>query len=226
MVRKLCFIEQLTWRIALQTPTNFSIITEMDGGFSKLSLRNALEKIIGKYPLLSAKIICDAEGVAYFSTKGVGRLIIKEKYVNNDNDWVDIVQIELAEPFNWEVGPLVRFTIIRSEKNFYLITVCHHCLADALAVINIINDLLKHIANPGLIEPQGETIQAMDKYIPLRAKKGLSFHMKSSFTNLQIKILKSWNIISKIIFTGTSQQTDKNIKKSPYIERHIFDMQG
>jgi NRPS condensation-like uncharacterized protein len=57
--------------------------------------------------------------------------------------WEDQVQQELHQGFDMGRGPLFRITFVETSAGFYVITTCHHVIADATSTYNLHKELLQ-----------------------------------------------------------------------------------
>lgn len=93
-------------------------------------LEEAVRRIIDAYPVLSAVITTDAEGVPVMfsdpdSKVPVERIATTERELHASYD-------ELVRPFDFEAGRPSRFKVITTERGVYLFTDIHHVIYDGL----------------------------------------------------------------------------------------------
>lgn len=94
-------------------------------------LAEAMRTIVRAYPVLSATIISNAEGMPVMyadqdSLVEVETAEMTEEQLHSSYD-------SLVRPFDFESGRISRFIVIHTEKGVYLFTDIHHVIYDGLS---------------------------------------------------------------------------------------------
>lgn len=154
MNRRLSVIERAVWLNARISPINFAVIVRVRGALATAQLEAALSKARQKYPMLAVRVVAGEDGWPCFTSDEVPGLSIRVVERQVDEDWVKEVEHELATPFAWEVGPLVRFVLLRSHERSEIIIVSHHCVGDGLSVAYLARTILRCLGEPdAVVEP-------------------------------------------------------------------------
>jgi len=88
---------------------------------------------------------------------------------NFSGSWSDEVIAALQPPFENSVGPMVRFVLLRNNKENNLIAVFHHAIGDGVGALVFLEDLIKFLGDPLLeaVEPDDSSWAPMlHKLIP------------------------------------------------------------
>lgn len=112
------------------------------------ALREAIKKVMYKYPVLRSLVRFDESGRAFFHiVKDVEPEFHLEE-LTDKRDWISIVAREQKKPFVLDRAPLIRFTCLRKEGKMQMVMCLHHILADGLSCVSIIKDIMFFIQNP------------------------------------------------------------------------------
>jgi NRPS condensation-like uncharacterized protein len=134
---------------------NFTIRARLHGAFTVDDLKNALEKLRFRHPLLAVRIAPgEKEGSACFTTENVPSIPLRVVERTTDLNWVREVEQEISQPSNYLTGPLFRCVWLKGTDVSDLVIVCDHITADGYAGIYALRDLLTLLADPDLqLEP-------------------------------------------------------------------------
>jgi NRPS condensation-like uncharacterized protein len=148
MRRKLSAVERLLWLVTPNIAINFAVTVRVGGHFSADELRVALAHVRARHPLLGVRIAADAEQWPCLASWDVPELSVRIVPRQAEDDWVALVEQELARPFDRNIGPLVRFVWLRSPDVSELIVVCDHLVADGLSAAYLVRDILRQLGQP------------------------------------------------------------------------------
>lgn len=178
--RKLNEIEHLNWLIG--QPYNNSMAITIKGHLEKELLRESLDKVQKKHPILQARLGVNNEGQPYFIW-GVNGLIPVEIIPRTDDDLCKkIVNEEFSIPFETGidcVSPLIRMKLLISESVSDLIITISHIIGDGMSLIYLFRDLIFFmVSSKKRIKPLDVIMNAEDilpssyrKKIPKTARK-------------------------------------------------------
>lgn len=147
------FLRKMTFeRITLYAPSTIvSLIALIKGHINIDELSVALIKVQKKHPLTRSKIQFDENDIAWFTDEGVGPIPVREYRRQSGNDWMNTLQLDYREPFNFSTGPLLRVIVVQGENCSDLILFAHHTICDGRSLTLLLRDLLRFLANP--VEP-------------------------------------------------------------------------
>ena len=128
--------------------SNVAMAARVIGNVSEKDLICAINAARRMHPLLGAKVIFDGQHDAWFSTDNVPETILRTVPRISENQWVDEIQREHMEPFELEIGPLIRFVLVYSRPVSELIAFSNHGICDGVALANLIRDILVFYAEP------------------------------------------------------------------------------
>lgn len=140
---------------------NFAVTARLEGSLTMDEIQSALKRLGWRHPMLAARVIAGADGAAYIIDQGVPATPVKSITRNLDNDWIRIVEREVAIPFDYRTGPPFRLIWLQGETTSNLILICDHLSADGRAGIYALRDLLWLLADPNLtLEPVSPMLMA------------------------------------------------------------------
>ncbi len=147
MERRLNLGEKVLW---MEGTDSFSIAVSVTlrGSIIVNEIREAIKKARLRHPLMGVRIALDRENIPWFVSDGVPNCPLRLVDRTTDTDVTQEIKNELATPFAWEVGPLVRFTIIRSHETTDLIITCHHCVTDGIGMAILLRDIFDFLLRP------------------------------------------------------------------------------
>ncbi|MFW9947644.1 MAG: condensation domain-containing protein, partial [Candidatus Odinarchaeota archaeon] len=178
--RKLNEIEYLNWLIG--QPYNISMSITVKGHIDKELLKESLEKVQKKHPILQSRLDVNDEGKP-FLIFGVSGLIPLEIIPRTDDDHCKIlVDKEFNIPFERGIDcpyPLIRVKLLTSESISDIIITIAHVIGDGMSMIYLFRDLIFLMASSKKrIKPLKVIMNAEDilpsfyrKKIPKTARK-------------------------------------------------------
>ncbi|MEO1185744.1 MAG: condensation domain-containing protein [Cyanobacteria bacterium J06636_27] len=126
----------------LAASLNIVTISRIKGFINEELLRQALDIIQSRHPLLNARII--AKSNSFWFAAGAGKITLSVKNKQHVKEWEEVVIEELNQKINSDEY-LLRILLIRieGEENIcYLITTIHHAIADASSCIQLHSEIL------------------------------------------------------------------------------------
>lgn len=165
-------------------PINFAMAARIRGDFSLAQLRTALQKVRQRHPKLAIGITTDGSGQHVFTSEGIPEIPVHIVERQSDGDWVKVTEQELARPFKFEPGPIVRFAWLRGVGTSELVIVCHHFWADGLSAAYVLRDLLGYLGDPAMAVDRLPLPPRMEDLAPPAATKDTA-------TRLQIALWRS-----------------------------------
>ena len=162
MKRRLNYFERTLWVDGLDSFAIALGIT-LRGHLTIVDCEEAIRKARQKHALMGVRIALGKARTPWFVSDGVPECPIRVINREGDEDLLRELKSESALPFAWEIGPLVRFVLITSLETTDFILTCHHCVADGLATMILLQDIMCFIANPDL------DVEEMPELPPLEA---------------------------------------------------------
>lgn len=172
--RPLGATEDMYWRFDSVSPLNFGSIVRLEGQLDVGALRQALQALQQRHPLLRVYIETDDHGAPWFR-EGVGDIPLTVRDQPSGDEW-KLLEAELNAPFDAKTGPLIRCMLLtHNHQESSLITTYHHAICDGKSAIFLLRDVLQSLAqtssgaSAGLpsLEPvgyYGDRIPSIDHY--------------------------------------------------------------
>jgi NRPS condensation-like uncharacterized protein len=143
-IRKLSALE----RVFFNRPAHPLLAVKIDGRISDQAIKLALKKILIKYPILRTRFQLDNEGNVWLMQTDLPELPTTILDVTDDQQWITIAEKDVRRVFNYETGPMIRFTLLRNDDKTILMLTYHHCLGDGLSLFYMLSDLFSFVAEP------------------------------------------------------------------------------
>jgi hypothetical protein len=129
---------------------SFTVAARIRGPFAPEKLPGALERLRRRHPLIGARLAPDGAG-ACVTTEDVPPIPLRVAHRESDDMWLREVQREIAIRFDYRAGPFFRCVLLHGPEVSDLIIVCDHITADGRASIYALRDLLRLLADDGLV---------------------------------------------------------------------------
>lgn len=176
MNRQLLFLERILYGDG-KTPFNIVFVVKIAGTISYGNLRNALNKVQAKHPLLRSGIKSDDSKIPYFFiNEKVPDIPIRIMERRSDNDWIIASKAAWANVFDTTNGPLMSATWVRSHDTSELLISLHHCMCDGGALLLIVREVLALLDDPEKEIGQHEAYTTITDIVPasiLKSPKNL-----------------------------------------------------
>ena len=148
LIRPLGDMEYTYWLMGLSSPTNFTIITEIQGTLADGVIKETLLFLQKCYPLLNVTILPDKKhGAVFISTGSEISFIRDELPLKNTDNYqctealTSIMEAEKAWRFTGGNEVLMRCRILRhSPSHASILFTFHHAIADAPSALLFIQD--------------------------------------------------------------------------------------
>jgi NRPS condensation-like uncharacterized protein len=150
-VRALGARERLFWLMDQKHPTHLTVTAEVKGITTVQRWRDALDAVQRRHPVLSTSINKDEDGQPALYQSDAAPIALRVVDGSVDGRWDLELEREMADPFTPEQAPLIRSLLIHKPQSAVLILVAHHAIADGMALVFLIRDLLQ-VLSGGQIE--------------------------------------------------------------------------
>src|ERR1700733_1993743 len=151
-VRALGAMERLFWLMDQNHPVHLTVTAEVKGFTKVQSWRDALDAVQGRHPVLSTSIKRNEEGQSALYQADAAPIPLRVVDGSFPGRWELELDREMALPFTPEQAPLIRSVLIHKPQSAVLIMIAHHAIADGMALVFLIRDLLQ-VLSGGQIEP-------------------------------------------------------------------------
>jgi hypothetical protein len=151
-VRALGAMERLFWLMDQNHPVHLTVTAEVKGFTKVQSWRDALDAVQGRHPVLSTSIKRNEEGQSALYQADAAPIPLRVVDGSFPGRWELELEREMALPFTPEQAPLIRSVLIHKPQSAVLIMIAHHAIADGMALVFLIRDLLQ-VLSGGQIEP-------------------------------------------------------------------------
>ncbi|HJT72647.1 MAG TPA: condensation domain-containing protein, partial [Chitinophaga sp.] len=187
MQRKLLFLERLMLGDG-RTPFNGVFVIRIKGTITMELLRNALDKLQAKHPLLRAGITYGKDGSPYFkvneSCPEIPVTVTEQFY---DDDWVLQSINDWATVFDTGSGPLIKLHWISGVGSSDLVMAFHHCMCDGGAGLMLIKDLVALLDNPARDIGRHDSICTIEEIVPATVLNSKGRQLKARFQAMLIR---------------------------------------
>ena len=166
MRRKLTLVEGTMYGDG-QTAVNAVVAVKIKGNIDVDMLHAALLKVQTRHPLLSVNVLEDEAGIPYFMTnENIGHIPVRVANRYTDDDWEKETTFECLTSFDVTNGPLMRVVYLKSSAASDLILVCHHCICDGRAILNLLDETLRLLEDPQIEIGSYTSFTSLNDFIP------------------------------------------------------------
>src|SRR5689334_19493401 len=108
--RRLTPLERVMWTLGQSFPIAVTVTAQVQGRCTPERMRDAIGAVRQRHPMLAVRV-------------AGGRLVDgpEPSFRVASGDWAEVVEEELQERFDAEIGPLTRFVMIETESGFDLL---------------------------------------------------------------------------------------------------------
>jgi NRPS condensation-like uncharacterized protein len=199
MHRPLSATEHNYWLYDQVAIFNFAVTAQIAGHINISELEQALNWVQQRHPLLRVSIVLDTAGKPWFQ-EYCGKIPLRVVQRLGEKHWQQEVEKQITEPFDWRQAPLIRVVLVHSPKISELIVTVHHSIADGLASVYLLRDILQAV---GLPNSERNILPLRPGCEEMIAKKLGSFHSLPKLENSNTEVSPS--IIND--FTNTAANT-------------------
>ena len=150
-VRALGSRERMFWLMDQKHPVHLTVTAEVKGITDVQNWRDALDAVQRRHPILSTSINRNQNGQPALYQADVAPIPLRVVDGSVQGRWELELDREMALPFTPDQAPLIRSVLIHKPHSAVLIIVAHHAIADGMALVFLIRDLLQ-VLSGGQIE--------------------------------------------------------------------------
>jgi hypothetical protein len=155
MRRPLNELEYFNWCIG--QPYNMVVAVQLRGDLSPAQLREALDKVQQRHPLLAVNTEPGPDGRPWFSSEGVGAIPLTVVAPADPDGSHALAERELETTFAWDRPGRPRLPLLRAAlllprdpaQPCGLVLTAQHVIADGLSMVFLVRDLLRFLEDPG-----------------------------------------------------------------------------
>jgi NRPS condensation-like uncharacterized protein len=151
-IRALGAREHMFWLMDQKHPVHLTVTAEVKGITKAQSWRDALDAVQKRHPILSTLIKRNEEGQPALYQVDAAPIPLRVVDGSVQEHWELELDREMALRFTPEQAPLIRTVLIHKPQSAVLIVIAHHSIADGMALVFLIRDLLQVLS--------GERIEA------------------------------------------------------------------
>ena len=145
-------------RSMLMLPLYVVMVARVRGGLDRDVLFRAIDEARNRHFLLGTRVTFEDDGSAFLIRNGTPEFQLEEIAASDHKQWQSVVREQLSMPFDLQKGPLVRFSLVKSESISHLILCAHHVICDGISLGFLMRDILtacsdKEVRLPGLPVP-------------------------------------------------------------------------
>jgi hypothetical protein len=218
--RKLNEIEYLNWLVG--QPYNISMAVTISGKLQKEQIRNALNKLQEKHPLLQAQLYVDEDEVPYFIWNNIGKIPVDFITRTSEELYKKIVEEEFTTSF--EIGeectlPLIRVKILSSENLSDLIITMQHVIADGMSMVFLFMDILSFIIEPKRRVKPLDVVKTLENVLPKNYQKKIPKTQRKFKRNYWFlrRIIKIYRFKNKFV-----KKRQKNLIFNNFKNKHLI----
>jgi NRPS condensation-like uncharacterized protein len=150
-VRVLGAMERLFWFIDQKHQGHFTMTAEVKGFTKVQGWRDALDAVQRRHPILSTSINRNDEGQPALYQVDAATMPLRIVDGSFQESWELVLEREMAVAVTPEQAPLMRSVLIHKPESAVFIMIAHHAIADGMALVFLIRDLLQ-VLSGGQIE--------------------------------------------------------------------------
>jgi NRPS condensation-like uncharacterized protein len=191
MNRQLLFLERILYGDGV-TPFNIVFVIKITGTISHEHLRNALNKVQAKHPLLRAGIKQDDKNIpCFFINENVTEIPIRIIERHDEDDWIQASKDAWVNVFDTQNGPMMGITWVRSSSTSELLMSLHHCMCDGGAAMLLIREILDLLDNPSKEIGQHTMFTTIQDIVPQEILQGRKQLLKARISGAVVRLALS-----------------------------------
>lgn len=219
-------------RILLMLPLNVVLAAQIRGTVDPESVITALDRLRSRHPLLAVRAEIRDDGTGMYVGSNVPPIQFEVVLRKSDDQWLARVEEELQAPFPIETGPLVRCSLVHSERVCDVILCGLHTICDGMSLGYLLRDLLECLAEPekeiagpvippaidSSTVPKPPSTHALQRFIMglINRKweaKGIQFN-ESDMCRMHVKYWESNTGIQLLAWTLDAEDTARLVEQS------------
>ena len=179
-------------------PFNVVAIVRFSGNLSSDMLRQALDALQHRHPLLRTRIARDS-GHYRFVFDVARPIDVRAHSRTGDEQWLQMAQDNVNRQIDWSEGPLLHCDYLQGTTQHELILTFHHAVMDAASGANLLHELLSNCAaivsgNDAPYQQALEMAAAADTVYPAKFRgirfglRAMSFMMRQAGDEISFRV--------------------------------------
>lgn len=173
MRRPLTQLERILWKSSSYFQSIGAFTVRIRGAFSVDQLHAALARLRTRHPLLAVHVGEQHRWGASFLSEGTPDFAVRVVEACADDAWPAVVEEEIMRPFSFDVGPLMRFVLLRGAGFSDLVIVANHAIGDGLASSCLVREILQQLGDPAAAGAPPAAVPPMEALLPPPSSSGL-----------------------------------------------------
>ncbi len=172
-------------------PNYVTLVTRINGNIKKEDLEEVLKKLPKIHPLLGVRILITQDHKAWFTNKDVAPLSLKVNNRKSAEQWIEVIEDEYKNHFDFENGPLIKFILLTSPDISDLIIIAQHVICDGISLTNLIQDIILLLREPNRKIRKIEAILPVAENFPVASS--LKFKWKHQIDKFMVmRLNRRW----------------------------------
>lgn len=151
VLRELSSVEWLHWLMDQNHCNHFPIAAEVHGQTTVWMWRDALDDLQRRHPLLNVCLRMQKNSKPVFYRTGPHKIPLAILKRASPLQWQTVFEKEMATPFDTREAPLMRAVLLQGDDRSEIILTTHHSIADGMAAVFVIRDLLLAMSGEKLV---------------------------------------------------------------------------
>lgn len=151
-IRPLSGYERLFLAVDIVNGFNFAIAVTFSGVIAHSRWQAAFAQLQKRHPLLNAAVNIDDWHGPTFEHGAGDPIPLTFLRRTSATDWQHVMELEIAEPFDLSIAPLLRAAIVEDDAGCDLVVTANHVIADGIGILALVAELLRALAGDTLEE--------------------------------------------------------------------------
>jgi hypothetical protein len=150
VLREFSSIERMHWLMDQNHCNHFPMAAEIRGHTTVTMWRKALDDLQRRHPLLNVFIGMEENSRPVFYQGGEYKIPLVVRKRASPSQWQAEFEREISAPFDTSLSPLMRAHLLLGDDRCEVILTTHHSIADGMAIMYVIRDLLQAVSGESL----------------------------------------------------------------------------
>jgi hypothetical protein len=185
ILREFSSVERLHWLMDQNHCNHFPMAVEIRGHTTVTMWRNALDALQRRHPLLNVFIGMEGSSIPAFYQADEFKIPLVVRKRASPLAWQVEFEKEISTPFDTSESPLMRAQLLLADDRCEVILTTHHSIADGMAIMYVVRDLLQAVSGEKLaplpVPPsQDELLAPILRTLPSRMSEDEANHASVS----------------------------------------------
>src|ERR1700753_1082751 len=150
VLRELSSVERMHWLMDQKHRNHFPMAAEIRGHTTVTMWRNALDDLQRRHPLLNVFLGMDRKSRPVFYQAAENKIPLVVRKRTSPWQWQAEFEKEISTPFDTSESPLMRAQLLLADDRCEVILTTHHSIADGMAIMYVLRDLLQAVSGEKL----------------------------------------------------------------------------